>query len=404
MQSKTFSLLVLVTVLVSTAHSQESDKPWRVQGTVVDELGKPVKDFEVAWYWSANGKQSLEGDRIEPKDEGVLAPFPGCAGVNLGEGRFYVDIREDWHQASVFAIDGAHRRGGRVRVNKENHREPVSVTLVPLVPVTGKVFCSEAKKTPGWSIVIVHPEGGDRSNSLHFTNCESAKGEFSFLLPPGKYDLDVYSEEPDARMIRPKERKKKDPSSDVADSAWSIAVDVPKGSEAIDLGTLDVVPRDSDTLDPVLEYYGKQAPEIAVTDAHGVSKNVRLSDYRGKWVLLDFWGVTCVPCIKEGLPKLAKFYNEHHQDRDRFEILAICGNWLHNVGTLEDYDRLAAPIIKNVWGGKPLPFPVLIDGGEKTFDAYGVTGVPATFLIDPEGKLVKGGDEEMLFEKLKSKP
>ena len=72
--------------------------------------------------------------------------------------------------------------------------------------VTAKVYCSEAGRTPDWSIAVIHPPG-DYSNYLQLTRCGSVRGEISLLLPPGKYDFDVYSESPDARLRRPRDRQ-----------------------------------------------------------------------------------------------------------------------------------------------------------------------------------------------------
>ena len=63
------------------------------------------------------------------------------------------------------------------------------------------------------------------------------------------------------------------------------------------------------------QYYGKR-PELTITDARGTAKNVKLSDFRGKWVLIEFWGLSCGPCIT-ALPELAKFYERRATDRSR---------------------------------------------------------------------------------------
>ena len=128
---------------------------------------------------------------------------------------------------------------------------------------------------------------------------------------------------------------------------------------------------------------------------------MKLSDYRGRWVLLDFWTLGCGPCVQHSLPKLAKFYEERAAERAQFEILAICVTDTDGATTKEQYEKLVAPIVEKVWHGKPLPYPVLIDGEGKTLNAYGIQGVPKTLLIDPAGHLVKSGDQALLAEKLR---
>ena len=119
-------------------------------------------------------------------------------------------------------------------------------------------------------------------------------------------------------------------------------------------------------------------------------------------MLLDFWTLSCTPCIERGLPELATFYAEHAADRDHFEILAICATDYEEATTKAEYEKLVAPIVEDVWHGKPLPFPVLIDGEGKTIATYGIGGVPTTMLIDPDGHLVKFGDAKLLADKLRA--
>ena len=63
---------------------------------------------------------------------------------------------------------------------------------------------------------------------------------------------------------------------------------------------------------------GSATPEFSFTDING--KPHRLSDYRGKVVLLDFWGVWCAPCVAEA-PKLAAIYKKLHEKG--FEVIGI---------------------------------------------------------------------------------
>ncbi len=407
---KAIANLLAILALVTAVYAAETNESWEIHGKVVDEQGKPVENFVAATFWSANGKQWDDAGKFIKvdqanlgkywKDEGVLEPYPHRLASPMGAGQFKVMV-EKRPRVSIFVTDSTQQYGAIVAVEKRAADKPVTVNLLPLVRVTGNVYCSDAKKTPGWTMVVIHPPG-DMENHLQFIHCGSLQGRFSFLLPPGKFDLDVYSELPDAHMPKPIQRKNRDAPVDMPKYLAGIRIDVPPGRSALDVGLLDVVPSDSDTLDYFSRFYGKRPPELAITDARGVPKSVKLADFHGKWVLLDFWGLSCVPCINVGLPKLSKFYEEHKTDRDRFEILAICNNWNDDVRTMEEFDRLAASIVDTKWGGKQLPFPILIDGEGKTFEAYGVGGVPTTLLMDPDGNLVKG-DEEMLAEKLREK-
>src|SRR5262245_3845784 len=202
------SILILV-LLAGAGQAQERGKGWDIHGQVVDERGVPVEEFEAASFWSSNGKQWDEaGNRIRTtsmaeaskvcKEEGVLAAYPSLVATRLAEGRFHLDV-SDRPRVSVFAVDKNHERGGYVSVEKNLADKPVTITLRPLVRVHGTIYCPEAERTPDWTMAIVHPVD-DFSNYLHFTQCGSVQGKFSFLLPPGIYDLDVYSSSPSARI------------------------------------------------------------------------------------------------------------------------------------------------------------------------------------------------------------
>lgn len=150
------------------------------------------------------------------------------------------------------------------------------------------------------------------------------------------------------------------------------------------------------------QHYGESPPQWHATDARGVSKDARIADFRGKWVLIDFWGLSCRPCLTKGLPKLVKFYEEHASQRDQFEILSICIDYEGELKSMADVDRALEPIIKHVWGGKALPFPILLDPTFKTWERYGLPGLGTVILIDPDGNLVEG-DEAKLAEILKER-
>ncbi len=92
-----------------------------------------------------------------------------------------------------------------------------------------------------------------------------------------------------------------------------------------------------------------------------------------------------------------KLYEEHRDARDRFEILAF-----HDatVKTLAEMDAKLTRTVAEVWKGKPLPFPILLDATGKTIRELEIRAFPTLVLIDPKGRVVEGGDEKMLAKKL----
>ncbi|MEQ6166642.1 TlpA disulfide reductase family protein [Ekhidna sp. MALMAid0563] len=118
---------------------------------------------------------------------------------------------------------------------------------------------------------------------------------------------------------------------------------------------------------------GKEAPEIALENPEG--EIIKLSSLRGKYVLIDFWAAWCRPCRAEN-PNVVRVYNEYSDEN--FEILGVSldrtrEKWL---GAIEQ-DGLPWLHVSDLkyWRSQ-----AAID--------YQVNAIPATFLIDPEGKII----------------
>ena len=113
---------------------------------------------------------------------------------------------------------------------------------------------------------------------------------------------------------------------------------------------------------------GGLAPAIAGVTTDG--EPFDLDDWRGRWVLVNFFQSTCVPCIIEH-PELVDFAERHAAAGDARIVSVVFDD---SEGNVREFFA--------VHGGD---WPVLADGATAAAVAYGVTGVPESYLIAPSG-------------------
>ena len=115
------------------------------------------------------------------------------------------------------------------------------------------------------------------------------------------------------------------------------------------------------------------APDFTVTDMDG--KEVALSDFRGKPVILNFWASWCGPCRSE-MPEFDAAYQKYKDDIHFLMVNATDGS------------RETVEIAKDFIAGEGYTFPVYFDESGSASATYGVTGLPATFFIGAQGEAV----------------
>ena len=141
-------------------------------------------------------------------------------------------------------------------------------------------------------------------------------------------------------------------------------------SGEVNLGGIATTPQVVEDPTGATEEKGSEAPDFTVYDLEGNAH--KLSDFRGKPVLLNFWASWCGPCQME-MPDFQKYY-ESHGDKVHFVIVNLTD------GQQETVETASAFIAE-----KGYTFPVYYDTDIDAEAKYGVSAVPVSYFIDAEG-------------------
>jgi thiol-disulfide isomerase/thioredoxin len=352
----------LLLLLLSAPAIAEAGTIVRVEGRVVDTAGKPVAGTRVSEDWMT-------------EQGGPLAPYrPRLSGA---DGTFSLEMELYARDRLVMAVDATGHLGGVATIPFKTPQKPIEIKLSPLVEIRVRYSSEKSGVSLPESFLSVSLTAG----KLPVARGRSRASTFAMKLPPGHYTLQEEGGDDNHAM-------------DVRNVTLEPGKPLDLGERKLRFSTR-------------ARLYGKPAPLWHIADARGVPKEVQPADFKGKWVVLEFWGYWCGSCTGRGLPEWMDFVDDHVADRDKFVILAVHER---NVTDFAMLDEKLKPIISRVWRGRPLPFPILLDTTGAMIKDYGVNGFPTAVLLDPEGRVVdfarKPGDlgshvcEEFLASKL----
>ena len=135
---------------------------------------------------------------------------------------------------------------------------------------------------------------------------------------------------------------------------------------------------------------GQPAPDFSLKSSTG--ENLRLSEYRGDVVMINFWATWCGPCRQE-MPLLDDLFDRYN--RVGFNLLGV---------NIDDDSRRAMQMVEDLG----VSFPVLFDDSKKVSKLYQVEAMPVTVIVDREGTVryvhhgYKPGYEEHYMTEIRS--
>ncbi|QDV48687.1 TlpA family protein disulfide reductase [Gimesia fumaroli] len=382
-----FKYFMLVTGLFFTGilHADDENKEAKSEAKpfltvqLVDEQGKPVAGAQTGMFSIFKGFNAAHvADwnfghfELESDSNGMLQFF-----------------NPDKYRGMVYA---RHAGRGLVAVKRtdliQDKQSPLVLKMYPECHVTWQIKCSQLK-SKGKKLGRIR--GVSASENLMCQWCNGPDSTLHFFLPPGAFTIVGHG-----AHISPVEK--------------SIVIKL--GQTEFDAGTADADAKKWIMLE------GKPAPEIVDVVEWKNGPPVKLSELRGKVVILEFWGWWCGPCVYSGIPELFKL-----QDEFANEDLAIIG--IHTpygeddeVTSIKAMDEKLTKIRKNIWKGREITFPVALTrlrklpyspGGEPVANSkmsvnYGINGFPSSIVIDRNGNVIGKVDlrEKAGREKLRS--
>ena len=363
MTTRRIMLPVLITLALATAPIR-AEQP--VTGRVLTADGQPAVGATVGMSWQFDS-ETPKGHAFKSVTTDADGQFTLEANFHFGRSEAFMAVSLDEQTGGILAVTPAEAQKG-----------PVEIKLAPLVQVRGVVE-SEHPKYPvqcATAIVMLADNQTRVADAPSFSlkagdKLPDGPARYQLRLPPGDYVFQYFEPiKPDVHLGQAK---------------WvKLRADVPGTVKDIKAVQLSLIPR-------LAQREAGPLP-LHIKAARGVGKDVQLAAYRGKWVVLQFWSINSAPSLLDGLPAVMDLWDDHADSRDQFAVLTVHGQ---GADDLDDLDRQLAPLARDAWNGRALPFPILLDDGGQTCAEFEVESLPTTVVIRPDGKVAEEGLDEL---------
>ncbi|MEK7470228.1 MAG: TlpA disulfide reductase family protein [Planctomycetota bacterium] len=347
---KKFATIAIMLAAVAALAEDKPPPSRKIEGVVADASNvlQPGAELALQWSWENGIAKSVGGIKADAKGQfqHLFKKWPGGL--------------------LVVAYDERREKGCLLAVNDEASKKPLTVRLGPLVKIKAKLATGDplvplpadvtmTVATIEGNVDILRVKGGDKG--------------LAFRLPPGKYKLKWANE-----LFRP------------------VDMEIEAGPRAeLDLGVLKLQPT------PVAVGLGKTMPPFKAGFVRGGKPDLQIADYKGKWVLVLFWGSWCNTSSTQWIPTLIEFNERLKGLYKNYQILAY-----HDATakTFQEMEEKLATHGELHWKPHDVPFPLLLDAEvDGTVKTWGVAGEPTVFLFDPEGKFIKQARDYGMLEK-----
>jgi hypothetical protein len=218
----------------------------------VDAEGSPVADVRVGTGWTVGAEPASVRWRADAKSRASPEVRANA------DGEFAESLYFRGRPVALVALDTEGRRGGITVVDQDNIKDECVIRLEPLIRVRGEIEIAEPfLKDTSLYIYVFDPRA-----PIAILRVIAEGRAFAFSLPPGSYEVSLTGTD--------LERVKR-------------TVQLEAGSDDLDLGAIELPATN------LARHYGKPPPPWNITAARGVSADAQLADFKGKWVLIEFW-------------------------------------------------------------------------------------------------------------------